>query len=180
MNIILKPVDITEDIMKMLEEKNLIFRLSPDKHLRKAKKETTEVLEIYSSDSKYGGHKLIDVAVNNVNLKNLIYHSENEEFLIIDSEESENLVITMALIDKFELEEKIINKTLCKEDFISFICKKNNPNLSFFTMNKFIPHGETALRESLKPPGFFVTESKNIDENFINLREYSLSIKKGE
>ncbi len=176
MNIILNPVPVTEDLMLMLEDQGVISLICPGRDILDTKKGESRHETIYAASEKFGPHKLICVTINSTEPKNFLYHNDCEDFMLIDLTDKTELIITMALIKKDMLNEKIASKTLKKEDLISVIFKANDPYLSFFTMNKEYAHVETCLRESDNPPSFYVGESKNLDENLIDLKGYKLLI----
>lgn len=176
MKLKVKIVDMDDTIMENLEKKQLIERLKPASHRLSANKGESKHASIYEAEEKFGPHKIITVTINSTEPKNFLYHSENEEFLLIDSMDRENLIILMALIKKDELNMKIKKESLSSEDFLAVRCKFCDPNLSFFIMKKNVPHVEIAERESDNPPSFFVTESRDIDENLIDLSNYELDI----
>jgi len=56
------------------------------------------------------------------------------------------------------LQRKVDDATLSAADFTRMRCVFNDPQLSFFTMNPFVPHGECVARNGAAPPSFYVTE----------------------
>jgi len=176
MDIILKPIQVTEEILDSLERLDVISRIKPGKHLLETKKGESKHETIYACEDQYGPHKLICVTINNSKPTNFLYHNDNEDFMLIDLKGRTGLVITMALIEHQLLEEKIENNIITSDDFISVIFEPNNPNTSFFTMNKGFAHVETCLKESDVPPSFYVAESRDLDENHIDFKGYQLRI----
>lgn len=177
MEIVLTPVQATVDVMESLEAHGVITRLGPAKHRLSVNRGESKWRELYAADSQFGPHKLICVTINDRLPRNFVYHSVPEEFLLIDDPRATPLILTVSLLTKDELEQKIQLKTVTSADFLALQCVPNHPELSFFTMNPFYPHVETCLLESESPPSFYVTESKNIDEMPIRFETYQLTIK---
>ncbi len=176
MDIVLKPIQVTEEILDRLEQLGVISRIKPGKHILETKKGDSKHETVYACDNQYGPHKLICVTINNSKPTNFLYHNDNEDFMLIDLKRRTGLVITMALIEHQLLEQKIENHTIESKDFISVIFEPNNVLTSFFTMNKGFAHVETCLFESDVPPSFYVAESRDLDENHIDFKAYQLRI----
>lgn len=176
MKLKMKPIQATVCIMDMLEEKGIITRLRPGAHVLKAPRGVSVHESVYECEEKFGPHKLITVTINSCQPQRFLYHNDNEDFMILDHDDKEKLVITIALEEHNTLKEKIKSKTLSSDDFISLILEANNPEISFFTMHKGYAHVETCLVESDNPPSFYVSESRDLDENFIDFKTYQLNI----
>lgn len=179
MNLSIPVVDMTEQLMGELQEIGVIERLVPGKHRLNVSKGESRHKSLYETKDTFGGHKIITVTINSTVPKNFLYHNDNEDFWLIDEDEREPLILTICKLKIDTLIEKIKARTLSADDFVSVRCVFNNPNLSFFTMHKEYAHVETVLNESDLPPSFYVTESRNLDEVFIDLDGYQLIIEKG-
>lgn len=176
MDILIKPIPCTIEIMDMLESRGIINRLCPGHDTLEVEKGKSRHETLYSSDEAFGPHKLICVTINSVEPTNFLYHNDAEDFLLIDFPHTEELILTISLDKKDVLIRKIEEGVLEASDFISIICNKNDPYTSFFTMNKEYAHVETCMRASEHPPSFYVTESRDLDENMIDLKSYKLII----
>ena len=154
----IKPIEMTKEIMERLEQINLIIRLTPDAHRFDLREGEAEGRKIYSSDIKNGSHKLISVVINSPDFFGFGTHSDNEEFLLLGSNDDKPLYLLISLLKADELEEKIGNGTLTQDDFVCLKCRFNDPELSFFTMLKGVPHGEATCSGDGAPPKFYVTE----------------------
>lgn len=176
MKITVRPVPVSDKVLDKLEQFGVIRRLCPRRDVLEVKMGESRHASLYECDEKFGPHKLICVTINSVEPKNFLYHNDNEDFMLIDLEDRTELIITMSLYHHRILEDKIENGTLTDEDFMAVIFKPNDPYLSFFTMNKGYPHVETCKMASQKPPSFYVTESRNLDENHIDFKDYELRI----
>lgn len=176
MKLVVKPVKATEELMRFLEEKKIITRICPGHDLLDAAGGESRCETVYSTDVKFGPHKLICVTINSTEPKNFLYHSDREDFMLIDKPGTADLILTMSLSHKDELNRKIAEGTVTADDFISIICERNDPYLSFFTMNAYYPHVETCRVSSDNPPNFYVGEPRDMDENLIDFKGYQLVI----
>ena len=176
MKIIVKPVKETESLMAFLEEKKVITRICPGHDQLNTLKGESRCEEVYSTNPQFGPHKLITVTINTTEPKNFMYHSDKEDFMLIDKLGTTELILTVSLCHKDELLQKIETNTVSAEDFVSVICEMNNPYLSFFTMNPYYPHVETCRAPSENPPSFYVGEPRDLDENLIDFKAYQLTI----
>jgi hypothetical protein len=156
--IVLKPVEMTPEIMQNLEDKGLIIRLFPHRHDLEVKEGETKSESIYETDPKYGPHKLITVTVNRSNFDYFGSHEDNEEFLLIGDPATKPMYLVIALCDHASLNKKIDQDDVSSEDFVALRVKYNDPFVSFFTMKKDIPHGEVITSRNGNPPSFYVTE----------------------
>ena len=172
--IYLNPVEMTANIMKMLEEKGLIYRLCPNSYLLHPKKGETLSKPLYECDDRYGPHMLISVAVNSTELSEFGAHPDTEDFLLIGDAETNPLYIVVALCKRDELDKKILDKKLAKEDFITLRAKYNDPEVSFFSMLKDVPHGEMIYDVDSRPASFFVTESRDLTTDLTDFKGYEL------
>lgn len=185
----LTPKMIDESTMIELEGLGLIKRLLPeagknpdlqghtaddDSDRAMLKAETNRVEICYATEPEYGGHKLIHVTINSSYLTRLISHPGHEEFLLLGPTEATPLVLVISKHQHAILEEKFKDGSATAEDFVCFYCKMNDPRLSFFTMHSGFPHAEVCQVASDRPPSFFVTESKDLPEIFLELEEHSI------
>ncbi|HYE11075.1 MAG TPA: hypothetical protein VEF53_12925 [Patescibacteria group bacterium] len=176
MEIVVKPVKATEELMAFLEEKKVVTRICPGHDQLNTVEGEARCEKVYSTDPQFGPHKLITVTINTIEPKNFMYHSDKEDFILIDKLGTTELILTVSLCHKDELLKKIETNTVSTEDFVSVICERNNPYLSFFTMNPYYPHVETCRVPSENPPSFYVGEPKDLDENLIDFKGYQLII----
>lgn len=176
MEIVLKPVAATIEVMERLEAKGVIRRIAPGKDVLTVEKGHSRWSDIYSAGERFGPHKLIAVTINSRVPKHLSFHSDAEDFMLIDRQAGAQLILTVALCPCGELKEKIEAGTLSAGDFMAIRCVPNDPELSFFTMNPGFAHVETCSAESDTPPSFYVGESKHLDENHVDFGEYRIVI----
>lgn len=176
MKLVVKPVVVTEELMEYLEEKKVITRICPGHDPLDTAKGEARCETVYSTDFRFGPHKLICVTINTSEPRNFMYHSDKEDFMLIDKPGTAELILTVSLLHKDELNRKVEAGTLSIEDFVSMVCKANDPYLSFFTMNPYYPHVETCRVPSENPPSFYVGEPRDLDENLIDFKRYQLTI----
>lgn len=177
MKIKLNPVKCSDEVMQLLEEKEVITRLTPGRHRLEVSENTSRHETLYASQEKFGPHKLICVTINAQDFSRFLYHNDHEEFMLIDEMSATPLYILFSLLRADELNKKINQNTLTSEDFLLVEMKKNDPNLSFFTMHKGFAHVELCKEISENPPSFYVAESRDIDENIIDMKHYMFEIK---
>ncbi|MCH4888061.1 hypothetical protein EZV73_10775 [Acidaminobacter sp. JC074] len=176
MNIKVKPIPVSEEVLEKLESYGVIRRIRPGKDILETEKGQSKHASVYECDDKFGPHKLICVTINSSEPSNFLYHNDHEDFMLIDLPNKTDLIITMSIHHHTVLEEKIENKTLSPDDFMSVIFKPNDPYLSFFTMKAGYPHVETCSSVSDTPPSFYVGECRDLDENHIDFKTYKLEI----
>ncbi len=176
MEIILKSVEATVEVMEALEAAGVIRRICPGKDVLAVEKGQSRWVELYSAQERFGPHKLIVVTINCTEPRNFSYHSDPEDFMLIDRVAEADLILTVALCPYEALAGKIAARTLSAADFMAIQCRANDPELSFFTMNPFFPHVETCSVESDQPPSFYVAESKHLDENPVDFGVYRIHI----
>jgi hypothetical protein len=173
----LDPIEMTPDIMALLEEKGLIIRLYPKKYALDVEDGSTKTEVLYETDPKFGSHMLIVVAVNRKDFKFFGWHEDNEDIFLIGDPNSKPMYLVIALCDQQCLQNKIQEGTLSSDDFVSLIVKYNDPDVSFFTMKKNIPHGELIKEDGRNIPTFYVTEPNDMKLIIADLQPYELVIK---
>ncbi|HEX7556309.1 MAG TPA: hypothetical protein VF338_06770 [Leptolinea sp.] len=180
MHLFLQPVEMTPSLMQELEDKGLILRLAPGRFAPAVNGDEPPPTEVYSSADEFGPHKLIACALNTTEAtRNFNFHPDREEFLLIGNPESRPafLVISRLLAPAFE--EKARAKKLSPDDFVALRMKFNDPQVSFFTMNATVPHGEVTVPGSGAPATFFVTESRDITGLKPDLGGYTWEVARG-
>ncbi len=166
------------EIMETLISKNLVKPLRPSEKAMSLKPNSGNCADlIYSSDIQYGSHKLICVALNSSAIR-LNSHPDNEEFILLNPAgvEYKPLYLIISLIPHNELQKKIDDEELCELDLLAIKLKFNDPALSFFTMLKYTVHCEVTDLSAGQYPVFFVTEPTLLKQNFINVKDYSVSL----
>lgn len=172
----LRPAEMTESVMKDLEERGLIIRLCPNHDALPAAPGETLWRLVYEPKDGYGPHRLITVTVNREEFAGFGTHPDNEEFLLIGDAETQPLFIVIALVSAGELDEKISSRTLRPDDFIALRARFNDPRVSFFVMRAGVPHGEAIADEGRRPPSFYVTESRDLPLDLTVFGDYRLKI----
>jgi hypothetical protein len=168
----LHPVEMTKEVMQRLEDKGLIYRLYPGHHDLDVPEGETRVRSLYECQDKFGPHKLIVVTVNRPGLPGFGSHPDVEDFILMGDPNTKPLYLVIALCLKTELEQKIMDQTLTEADFITLKVKYNDPEVSFFSMLKDVPHGEGVADSEGKPASFYVTEPRDLPLELSNLGCY--------
>lgn len=170
------PIDMTEDVMQMLEDKGLIIRLYPGRHRLNVKKGDIFGEPIYISDEKFGSHKLITVTVDCEKSPYFGSHPDNEEFIFLGDLKSKPLYLIICCLTMDEFNKKVEDHILSRDDFAALKVRFNDPYVSFFTMLKGVIHGEATLNMDGDPPTFYVTEPSKLSVDHIDLKQYEIKI----
>ena len=158
MQIILKPVKSSIKVFNYLEKKGLISVLKPTNKAIKTKTRTGIVDILYTSNKKFGSHRLMCIGKRT---KNVDY---------------QKLYLVFAL-DKIDVFSKKLSKNLLNEkDFIAVEVVYNDPHLSFFTVLKKTVHCEVVKDEDKQHPVFFVTESSDLKNNKIKHKDLTVEV----
>jgi hypothetical protein len=170
------PVEMTPELMQDLEDRELIIRLRPGAHRLDAEPGETQGTPLYEPEEGYGPHKLIAVTVNREEFAGFGTHPDNEEFLLIGTPETKPMYLAVALCMREEFEKKIRLGRLAPSDLVLLRCVYNDPEVSFFVMRKDVPHGEAILQADLPPATFYVTESRDLTLDLVQMRKYRLKV----
>lgn len=174
----LSPVEMTKAIMEDLESRKLIIRIAPGRHDLYVPEGETQCATLYEPLDGFGPHKIMAVTVNRMSLIEFGTHPDNEDFYLIGGGTNvKTLYLVIALCLQHELEEKISTGTLSPDDFIALTVKYNDPEVSFFTMLKNVPHGEAIGKGFGKPASFYVTESRDMTDVTIDMDRYELVVR---
>ena len=174
--IVLHPVDMTPEIMQMLEDKGLIIRLWPGRPPLPVTPGRSAVATLYASDPQYGPHKLIAVTVNSPRFRGFGCHFDNEEFLLIGNPAARPLYLVVGLCPQEELKRKVAAGQISAADFVLLRVRFNDPDVSFFTMLKGVSHCEASADGEGDAPSFFVTEPRDLQGEHMPLGEYELQV----
>lgn len=169
------PVDASEEVLDLLEQRGCILRMTPDIRTRHPELNLDRQATIYQSSPARGAHMMIYVTAAGIHFPCFGYHEDNEEFLLIEKEGTRPLFLLFSLIHHDELKRKIDEGTVTEDDFICMRCVFNDPYLSFFTVLKGCAHAEGTIEaEGLEVPHFFVTEPSDIGFTRIDLPERTI------
>ena len=87
------------------------------------------------------------------------------------------MYLAVALCMREEFEERVNSGRLSAADLVLIECRYNDPEVSFFVMRADVPHGEAIVPVAGKPaPSFYVTESRDLPLDVIDLRKYHLRV----
>jgi hypothetical protein len=172
----LKPVNPSQRILTLLEERKLIRTLKPTKRLINAKSQRGSVETIYSSSLEFGSHKLICISLNSAKVR-LNSHPDNEEFIIVNNTRHKfrPVYIVIGLHKHALLEKKARQQILSQDDFIFLRLKYNDPKTCIFTMLKDTVHCELTFPGEGRSPIFFVTEPSRLKMRHLKLNGYKFS-----
>lgn len=179
MQITLKSVKSSIKVFNYLGKKGLIAGLKPTNKALKTKTKTGIVDILYTSNKKFGSHRLMCIGKRNKKVQ-LCYHLDNEDFMFINPSniDYQKLYLVFAL-DKIDVfSKKLFRNKLSSKDFLAVEIVYNDPNLSFFTMLKKTVHCEVVKDEDKQHPVFFVAESSNLKNN--KIKHNGLKIVVGE
>lgn len=174
--IVLEPVEMTQDLMEELETQGLIIRLCPHHDDLDAKKGETLGRILYEPKEGYGPHKLITVTVNREGFPGFGTHPDKEEFWLIGDSDTNPMYILIARMRLDEFKRKLKQDALSAVDFILMKAKYNDPWVSFFVMNELVPHGEGILDLDKGMPSFYVTESRDLPLDIVDMKGCELVI----
>ena len=152
MDIEMAPIEMTPETMQDLEDRGLIIRMRP------------------------GSHELIAVTVDREEFAGFGTHPDNEEFLLIGEPETNPMYLAVALCGRDEFEEKVKLGRLAPSDLVLLRCKYSDPELSFFVIRKGVPHCEAIVDADQPPATFFVTESRDLPLDLVQMRKYRLRV----
>lgn len=103
-------------------------------------------------------------------------HADNEEFLLIGDPHTKPMYLAIALCTAEELNQRIAHGTVSAADFVCLHIRYNDPEVSFFTMLKGVPHGEAIVDAPGAPPTFYVTEPANMGIELTPFGDYELRV----
>lgn len=166
--------EMTPAIMEKMEQEGLIIRICPHHHDIEAPAGETSFKSLYEGAEGYGPHKIIALTVNREGFPGFGTHPDCEEFWLIGDNAAKPMYILIARMMRDVFEEKMKNEELCAEDFYLIKAKYNDPDVSFFIMNKGIPHGEGLYGGEGISPSFYVTESRDMPLNLCPLENYEI------
>ncbi len=175
----LQPTEMTAEVMDDLEKRGLIIRLYPGAHSANPGHNELASSVIYASDPQYGPHKLIVATINTLVPQPYFgTHDDNEEFILVGDPNTKPIYLIVARCKREALDEKILSHCLSADDFVALAVKYNDPEVSFFTMLKDVPHGEVTVDGPGVPGSFYVTEPRDIVIRSTNFGDYQVSMKR--
>ncbi len=175
-NIEIQPIDMTQEIMSSLEDHGMIIRLCPGCHDVDASEGQVGVNDIYTTDVKFGTHKLISATINRDTFSAFGSHPDNEDVFLIGNQDIKDLFFLFSYLKEEELNKRIKLKEIQPSDFIVIRAKFNDPYVSFFTVLKDVPHGEATIPGIGVPPSFYVTEPSDLPIKMIDFNDYEVKI----
>lgn len=174
-NISLPVREMTQDLMETMEQEGLIIRLCPNRHDIETPEENTWYKALYEGAEGYGPHKIIALTVNREGFPGFGTHPDMEEFWLIGNNDAKPMYLLVARMEREAMEKKVKEHTLEADDFYLIKMKFNDPEVSFFVMNKGIPHGEGVFDKDGLSPSFYVTESRDLPLELCSLGDYQVA-----
>ena len=171
-------VDMTPEVMEQLENEGLIVRLCPGHEQLEAPEGETTWRLMYEPKEGFGPHRLITIRVNRSAFAGFGTHPDCEEFLLIGSENTQPMYLLISRLSREALEAAAAGRCLRAENFIMLRVRYNDPQVSFFIMNANVPHGEAIVDGQRPPAAFYVTESRDLPLDLIDLSPYELKVGK--
>lgn len=170
------PLGMNVQLMERLEKDGLIIRICHRSYFENIKKDEVKVKLIYSCNSKSGPHSLCYIKSNKQTADCFEAHSDNEDWFLISNDEVEDTFLMLSKLSTKDLKEKIENKKISGNDFIALKMKFNDPEVSFFTIIKNVPHLFFSRKGMKDDPSWYITLSKDIGMDYINLVEYHFNL----
>lgn len=169
-----RPIKISSTLFENLEKRGILRRFLGGWELPETDPSQYNVKTLYTTDARFGGHKLIHVSYN-MSTVQLGYHQENEDFILIKSPKKKQkpLYLVLCLCSHEELQKKIDDYTFSSEDILLIELVYNDPILSFFTLSKNFPHCELTCMGG-HAPSFFVTEPASMNTESIDAGPYRI------
>jgi hypothetical protein len=166
--------------MEDLERLNVLHRLLPPEDQLLIEPGSTAVKTLYSENPDYGGHKLIFVNVNEtisqLNFPLNSHPAKESVFLMTPLRPMKPLIWIFARMKHDGIEQKVATRTLYSDDFIAVQIPFNNPEMSFFTVNEYVPHLEITIPGNDFSPSFWVAEPEHLPISYVDLQDYELTL----
>lgn len=175
--ILLKPVEMTPELMQDLENRKLINLLGAHRHDLPSAWGQTLDRPVYDCDERFGPHRLLTVTVNRVPFVEFATHPDKEDFIMLGDPATKPLYVVISLLFRKELEQKLKDGTVTPSDFVCLRIKWNDPQVSFFTMLPDVPHGEGVTSPTGIPPSFYVTEGRDLPNDVVDFGNFELVVK---
>lgn len=181
MQIVPKVVKASESLFQELEERGILTRFFSSYASAPVAEGAYLVDTLYSTDPKFGSHKVICVNYNQSE-PYLSYHGDKESFILVSAEpeKHKNLYLLLCFLEAEELVKKLEQQDLSSDDLLIVQLEFNNPKLSFFTLNAFVPHCELTdpAQSKLVHPYFYVAEPTDLDNIRIDYAPYEIVFRK--
>lgn len=174
------PVQISLPVLERLEEQGLVmlFRGTPDTRNPPEGKNVGKVL--YKSDEKYGPHQLIAVGINMPEVR-LNVHGDHEEFLLPPhGAEVKKTYLLVCHLSEEEIRVRDHAGTLAEDDFTCLSLYPAPRGAEMFTMLSGTVHCELSEPGDGEIGCFFVTESANLNMDWIDLQKSDIMIRDRE
>lgn len=173
----IKPVEMTPEVMKTLEQKGLITRIVAGAFAKHPGYDNVIDTEIHVSDLKSGAHRFCSACTNTEYPNDFCVHSDHEEVFFIGPEDAKPLYLVMSYLSLEDFDKKAAQGTLGDDDIICIKVKFNDPGVSFFTIKKGVLHGEFVEPNSdIAPPSFFFSAGNSLTHYFPKFDDYTFDV----
>ncbi|RKP48935.1 hypothetical protein D7Z26_21505 [Cohnella endophytica] len=172
----LKPEPITLALLEQLQAEGLIRLFNPTERTIQALPGENAVESLYESPEEYGPHKLIAVGVNKYKVR-LGTHPDHEEFLIpAHGNEVKPVYLLICRLRKEEALASDRQGTLKTEDFTCLSLYPAPRGAEMFTMLAGTLHCEFTIPGDKAIGPFYVTESRDLPIEWIDLNRHSFEL----
>ena len=170
-----KPEKLTQKILQGLEKKGLLKTFTPSKKLSAKKGPAVE--KLYSTDIKYGSHKLICVKKGDIDIE-MNWHTDNEDVIAINpaAGKYKPLYFIISLHGRKKFINLVKKGMLKAKDILALEVMFNDPKTCVFTVLKNTVHCEITKNVKGTDPVFFVTEPTNLVMNTVNMKNIKIEL----
>lgn len=179
MNVIeLAPRAVTIELLEKLDQKGLIRLFHPTPETQNPPAGENIAVSLYESAPEFGSHRLLAVGVNKHCVR-LGTHSDHEEFLIPPHRDNvKPLYLVISFLKTDVLYRKNQDSLLSADDFICLSMYPSPRGAEMFTMLAGTVHCELTDPGDAPIGTFYVTESTDLDIQWIDLDQTEFEIQK--
>ena len=170
------PRAISKEALMELDARGLVMVFKPTELTLNPPGEDNVGEALYVSDPAYGPHRLIAVGVNKSHVR-LGVHGDNEEFLIPEQDEDVKPVyLVICHLPEAEIGRQDREGRLTESDFTCLSLYPAPRGAEMFTMLKGTVHCEATMPGPGKIGCFYVTESSDLNVNWVDLENTEIVI----
>jgi hypothetical protein len=167
---------MTVAVMKDLEKRGLIYRITSDKAVQETTPGSVVLNRIYASSRESGAHSLLLVSFNKTVIDQLETHTDCEDWLLVGPETKRNMYLVLSVLSGRELAQKAARRTLNAGDFIALTAVFNDCAVSLFTIAKGVPHTVVVDAGGDVSPSIFVGLSDRLPTELIDVSGCCLAV----
>ena len=169
---------MTVEVMRHLERRGLIYRISPDKAIHDGEPGGVALHRVYVSSEESGPHSLLLVSFDKTRIDQLETHTDCEDWLLIGPETDRKAYLVLSALSSRDLARRVSQRSIAAEDFVVLEAVFNDCSVSFFTIMKGVPHTVVVEDGAGERPGIFVGLSSALPTEFTDVSPFSLEIRK--